>query len=349
MPVNFDDDLFGVEARFHPDGERRRIQVYSVVYAPIGFFPFAGTGNGDYYGLYWPIGHEELPPIVAFTSHDAYAVIPEYGDLSGLVRCQLATSDDDTLSSSELDGALQGAGICISDFKIPKRVAASDHLALLAIDPRSAFRHCAAADLAIAAGNFDSAESHYRTAIELLPEYVAAHYGLGYLFRRTQRQADASLHLKKSLTCPMAFYGGSIWSEHQLPGEFRNDWARKALLWLQQTKVPHESLVDDPFFRNIGKLNLKSGDAQNEDWDILTGVVNEYLKRGNALDAVLLWLVLGDRAAMETTSFRERRQLTSKSFGIRLAEMLRLAGLERRASLVDNMLSLMKNPDGLQL
>ncbi|MGC3971307.1 MAG: hypothetical protein QM775_29390 [Pirellulales bacterium] len=134
-----------------------------------------------------------------------------------------------------------------------------------------------------------------------------------------------------------------------MPGDFRNDWARKALLWLQQTKVPHESLVDDPFFRNVGKVKLRSGDTQSEDWEILTGVVNEYLNRGNALEAVLLWIVMGDLAAMETTSFRERRHLTSSSFGNRLAELLRLAGLKRRATLVDSMLSLMSNQEGLRL
>lgn len=78
-------------------------------------------------------------------------------------------------------------------------------------------------------------------------------------------------------------------------------------------------------------------------------MVDEYHKRGRFLDAVFIWITVGDRAALETTSFRERYGITSRSFGKRLADLLRAAGIERRAELVENMLAMMEKPDGLYL
>lgn len=43
-------------------------------YPPLGFQPLwdAELGNGDYYGLYWPYGHENLEPIVCDMLHDEW-------------------------------------------------------------------------------------------------------------------------------------------------------------------------------------------------------------------------------------------------------------------------------------
>ena len=99
MPTEYDDDILNVEGGFYPDGTPTRTRVYSIVYPPVGFFPFAGTGNGDYHGLYWPIGREDEAPMVAYSSHDAYALIPEHGDLDSAARCQLARDEDRKLTS----------------------------------------------------------------------------------------------------------------------------------------------------------------------------------------------------------------------------------------------------------
>ena len=97
MPTVYNDDILDVESHY-PDGLPHRPAVYSMVYPPVGFFPFAGTGNGDYYGFYWPIGREDSLPIVAYSSHDAYAIIPEHGDLQSAGRCQLARSKEHELT-----------------------------------------------------------------------------------------------------------------------------------------------------------------------------------------------------------------------------------------------------------
>jgi hypothetical protein len=348
MPVAYDDDLLAAEIGSYPNGLPRRTEVYSLVYPPIGFFPFADTGNGDYHGFYWPIGREESPPLVAYSSHDAYALIPEYGNLKSAACCQLAQNDERKLIDG-FDAAFAAMHEAPPTVEIEEAITAGDHRQLLSLDPNSAFRNCAVADLEIASGNFDSAERYYRRAIELVPEYAAAHFGLGYLFRRTRRQADAAIYLRMALICPLAFSGACFWADHVLPGEFRNDWRRKALLWLQQCKEPPESLHDDPFLARVGELTLAHGVAESRDLDLLTELVDHYANRGQLFDAIYLWTNIGDRAACETTSFRERYGFTATAFGKRLSVLLRAAGFERRASLAENMLAAMEKPNGLYL
>jgi tetratricopeptide (TPR) repeat protein len=347
MPTVYNDDILAVESHY-PDCSPHRPAVYSMVYPPVGFFPFAGTGNGDYHGFYWPIGREDASPIVAYSSHDAYALIPEHGDLGSAGRCQLARSKEQKLSY-EFRCAFASAREPLPKIDIADAIAVDDHRQLLTLDPNSPFRNCAVADQDIIDGNLDTAEAHYRRAIELLPEYGAAHFGLGYLLRRLRRQEEASIHLRKSLMCPLAFWGGCFWADHILPGDFRKDWARKALLSLQATKGRHESLLNDPFLHRIGKMTLATGVAENPDFDILQALIDDYLDRKLFLDAIYLWINIGDRAALETTSFRERYGLTSAFYAIRLSELLRRAGNELRASLVDSMIAMMRKPSGLHL
>lgn len=348
MPTTYDDNILNVESGFYPDGGPTRTVVYSIVYPPIGFFPFAGTGNGDYHGYYWPIGREDAPPLVAYSSHDAYALIPEHGDLASAGRCQLARDEDRKLTH-EFESAFKATKLPRPSVDITDVVAVDDHKQLLALDPNSPFRNCAVADQLIADNDLEAAESHYRRAIELLPEYGAAHFGLGYLLRRTRRQSDASIHLRQSLICPLAFWGGCFWADHILPGSFRNDWARKALMWLQQLKELDESLRDDPFMHNIKDLTLATGVAENNDLELSIAMVNDYHSREQFLDAIHLWITVGDRAALETTSFRERYGLTPRSYATCLAGLFRDAGIERRAQLVDNMVSVIEKPEGRHL
>ena len=100
---------------------------------------------------------------------------------------------------------------------------------------------------------------------------------------------------------------------------------------------------------NVHELTLNTGVAESRDIELLLEMVDEYHRRGRSLDAILLWITVGDRAALETTSFRERYGITARSFGNRLANLLRDAGIGRRAELVENMLSMMEKPEGLYL
>jgi hypothetical protein len=348
LPTAYDDDILNVERGSYPDGTPVKTSIYSIVYPPVGFFPFAGTGNGDYHGFYWPIGREEAEPLVAYSSHDAYALIPEHGDLVAAGRCQLALDPGHELTY-EFKSAFAAANFIVPSVEFSDTLAIDDHKQLLGLDPCSPFRNCAVADQYIGENELEAAEGHYRRSIDLLPEYGAAHFGLGYLLRRTRRQSEASIYFRKALICPLAFWGGCFWANHILPGSFRTDWARKALLWINQTKELDASLRDDPFMNRVHELTLDTGVKTSTDVDLLIRMVEEYRQRKQLMDAIYIWISVGDRAALETTSFRERYGMTSRTFGGRLAELLREGGLQTRAELVENMVSASEKPDGLYL
>jgi len=353
LPKEYVDDFLGHRTSAgtsYPDGAPICPRVYSLVFPPPGFFPFYDNGYGDYHGFYWPIGLEDGPPIVAFSSHNVSSLIPENSNIETLYRCQLATSNGGTKDSHDdyRDLAKRAIGKPPSEHDI-RDLKCDDFNALLLLDPKSPFYSCAAADVHVGNNEIEAAEQRYRQALDQLPEYVAAHFGLAYVLRRQRRAEEATVYLRQSLLGPLAFYGGSFWSDISLPGSFRNDWHRKALMWLQSSKAFHESIADDPFIRCIDKLTFKSGLAVNPDFDVLRAIIDEYAAKGCYLDAARTWQLIGDRARLETTSFRERYNLNPTTYGTRLAELFGLAGNVLRAELVRNMLAKMNKPEGQYL
>src|SRR5688572_25207249 len=57
-------------------------------YPPMGFCAFeeCALGNGDYFGLYWPIGSEQQEPIIIEMRHDEGALIPAFSSLAAFLR-----------------------------------------------------------------------------------------------------------------------------------------------------------------------------------------------------------------------------------------------------------------------
>lgn len=351
LSTEYNDDFLGYETGFNaslPDCSRIGCRIYSLVFPPPGFFPFYGIGNGDYHGFYWPIGRENGPPIVAFSSHDAWSLIPEHSDIESLYQCQLATSKNAESAKRYRDFAETALGKQPSEHSV-RGLKCDDFKELLSLDPKSPFYLCAAADVHVTNNEISPAEQSYRQSLDQLPEYVAAHFGLAYVLRRQRRTEEATIHLRESLLGSQAFYGGSFWSDTLLPGSFRNDWHRKALMWLQGSKALHESIADDPFIRSIDKLTFRSGLAANPDVDLLRTVVDEYAASGRYAEAARTWQLIGDRASRETCSFRERNNLNPSTYGRRLAELFELAGNTLRAELIRNMLARIEKPEGQYL
>jgi len=54
-------------------------------YPPAGFtlLPGADFGNGDFYGMHWPLGRENQEPIVCETMHDEWGIAPVFADVAG--------------------------------------------------------------------------------------------------------------------------------------------------------------------------------------------------------------------------------------------------------------------------
>ncbi len=65
-------------------------------YPPLGFTPFSegALGNGDTFGLYWPIGGEACEPIVVETWHDERRIQPHFSSLAAFLRAHAAAEDD---------------------------------------------------------------------------------------------------------------------------------------------------------------------------------------------------------------------------------------------------------------
>ncbi|EOM7164298.1 TPA: tetratricopeptide repeat protein YfbP, partial [Escherichia coli] len=54
----------------------------------------AAYGNGDCFGLYWPIGQEHKLPIVCETYHDEWRIVPAFSSIKKFEEW-LEVNDDD--------------------------------------------------------------------------------------------------------------------------------------------------------------------------------------------------------------------------------------------------------------
>lgn len=76
---------------------------HTTAYPPLGFTPFAegALGNGDTFGLYWPIGREAAEPIVVETWHDEWRLQPHFSSLAAFLQAY-ATAEDEYVSTPSL-------------------------------------------------------------------------------------------------------------------------------------------------------------------------------------------------------------------------------------------------------
>lgn len=355
VPVAYNDDILDYEKCPFPDEPVHEACVYSLVYPPVGFFPFYGIGNGDYHGFYWPLGKEQGEPLVAFTSHYVGSVIPESSDIERFYLCQLATGNPDDPDYAEgcepyraLAEKATGRG---QPARAPIQVSDDGYRELLELDPESPFLLAAVGDQCLQSNDPASAVDFYTRAVSNFPEYVAAHFGLVLAYRRL-RQADNTVrHLRETLLNPPAFCGASWWAETCLPGgTIREDWQAKSLNWLQRAAARLEGpLADDPFIRAVSELRFETGVRESPDFAVFERLIDAYVSRGQPLDAIRVWTLYAVRAAWETTSLRERLGITPRVFAARLIELLEVAGLLSRVALVRDMLGRMEKPDGLYL
>ena len=69
---------------------------HTTAYPPLGFLPFSegALGNGDTFGLYWPIGREASEPIVVETWHDEWRIQPHFSSLTTFLQAYAAAEDE---------------------------------------------------------------------------------------------------------------------------------------------------------------------------------------------------------------------------------------------------------------
>jgi len=178
-------------------------------YPPPGYLPWNlfDVGNGDTYGFYWPIGREELPPIVCTTMHDGGTLFPV---ASGFTRAVQLLSMSHSVRDEEAEEAASDFLVNCKD--LPEAVkdanvgfwgCRSDELIL--VDPDSPSVLLAAAKRQRANGNLELAEKNARHAVQVLPEYAGAWALLADIARQARNieaHAEAAVY---ALTCPEAF------------------------------------------------------------------------------------------------------------------------------------------------
>lgn len=69
---------------------------FARAFPPNGFTVLtdAAYGNGDCFGLYWPIGQEHKLPIVCETYHDEWRIVPAFSSIKKFEEW-LEVNDDD--------------------------------------------------------------------------------------------------------------------------------------------------------------------------------------------------------------------------------------------------------------
>jgi hypothetical protein len=147
-------------------------------YPPLGFWPIAEQqlGNGDAFGLYWPIGRETEEPIVCEMWHDEWALVPMFSTLGVFLDATASLGEDEHPT-------------------IPDR----------AIDPKSPIACFNVARAATAAGRLDEVRSLLEHTIETIPEYTDALALLALVLQRLGHEAEAIRVALRAISSPPSF------------------------------------------------------------------------------------------------------------------------------------------------
>lgn len=168
-------------------------------------------GNGDNYGLYWPIGREEGEPLVVETVHDAGGLVPAFSSLDRFLAL-----------TSGLDEADHAEWPTFDD------------------DPMAPHALYQAARAALERQDFETATAHLQAAVELLPEYTAALSLLMTMYIRGGLHDDACRMGVRAVRSPPSFGWDTdlrkAWSwlsrQSQAPADVLADaiWSRRTSL-----------------------------------------------------------------------------------------------------------------------
>ena len=152
---------------------------HTTAYPPLGFTPFAegALGNGDTFGLYWPIGREASEPIVVETWHDEWRLQPHFSSLAAFLQAHAAAEDEYVGTPSLADDPAS---------------------------PRAAFLE---AKELIAQRNPEAAIALLEAALALVPEYTDALVLLHGQYVRAGRTDDAVRVAIQAIISPPSFGG----------------------------------------------------------------------------------------------------------------------------------------------
>jgi hypothetical protein len=265
-------------------------------YPPYGFYPFTecALGNGDYYGLYWPVGKEDHPPLVVEMWHDSWEIVPFYSSLeSFLHHCSLAEEDDDEedwLDTRPADPTIP------TDPLSPSALLSEAQEALKANDPYKAI-------------------VSLEKALVVLPEYTAASALLYGQYRRVGDNESAIRTAMKSVLSPPSFGQKKV----------------QVMRWLQAQELCPDDVAPDPLWINRCRLSGQYGGIkENEDYLVFNEVIQGYVQMGRTWDAIVLSMTYAELMHSETVSFRERYGFDIEQYHPNLRKLIRQLGGKSR-------------------
>lgn len=159
-------------------------------YPPLGFTPFheSALGNGDSFGLYWPIGREAMEPIVVETWHDEWRIQPHFSSLAAFLQAHAQLEEDDDYVDTPA----------------------------LANDPASPRAAFLAAKELIAQQDGAAAIVLLEAALSILPEYTDALVALHGQYVRAGRIDEAVKVAIQAIISPPSFGGPPLKALHWL-------------------------------------------------------------------------------------------------------------------------------------
>lgn len=251
---------------------------FSAVYPPLGFCPIAerALGNGDVYGLYWPIGHEDREPIVAEIWHDEWSVAPEFSSLEKFLSAPLEEDEEED----------------DDEFRRPEPVTI-EH------DPQSPLACLNAAREAQKTQDVDRTIALLEMAARILPEYTEAQALLATQYRRVGKMDAAIRAALQTVISPPCFGARPT----------------QLLQWLAKQTKASDEIQNDPIWGVREKLSGKFGGVKtNDEYKVMRGAIEEYLGASAFVPAMTLMQTYGELMGGETVSFQERYDFDKKEF-----------------------------------
>jgi hypothetical protein len=156
------------------------VEARHVPYPPLGFYSIAEheLGNGDCFGLYWPIGREDHEPIVAETFHDEWSIQPHFSSLDRFLAAVNHTEEQ------------------------PERIHDQPSLR---DDPASPAACLRAARSHLKSQDVGAATASLKQAVSILPEYTEAQSLLWAQYRRVGQTEAAIASAIQAIISPRSF------------------------------------------------------------------------------------------------------------------------------------------------
>jgi len=253
-------------------------------YPSLGFVPIsdAQLGNGDYFGLYWPLGRENDDPIVCDMLHDEWALEPSFSCVDKFIQW-LDLNDwqrgDEEINDQQLSSVI---------FSKAKVLYSSTDI--------------------------DGAIELLNKACSNLPEVSEYWFALYSQQRRIgdiEKSANAAL---KAINSNWAF---------GLPSD--------SILRALRNPQFQEMLKDDPLMQRIGEFELHFGGVkENANYPVMYECVQEYFKRDQFVEGLMLYQNYGYMMHSETVSFQQRYNFKLDNWRLEYSELcLRYLGNSR--------------------